>query len=698
MLSKYSAYSVEQAYTFKQANFLLQEKHYDFVILDLNLPDADGEELVIEIKKITEAKIIILTSEVDIQIRETLFKKGILDYLVKESDFSSIVKMIHFSIEATEKNRSDTVLVIDDSKFMCKQLESILKIRNYNVEIAWSTEAGLASLQSKNINTIVLDMELPDKHGLEFLRELKDIDEYCHIPVIIISGTNDPEVVRSALKTGASDFIKKPFNIEEFILKVDLSVETNRKYVEAMCAQKMLSEYKDAVDEASFVSKTDTRGIITYANDLFCKLSGYTKEELIGAPHNIVRHPDMPADVFKEIWQTIKAKKIWKGMVKNRKKNGEAYYVKSTIKPILDVNGEIIEYIAIRTDVTELEVYKEILEEDLSISNYNLQYMKQYEDAMDTFVSVIKTNRSGIITYVNDNFCTLSAYDKNELLGQSCDMLRVQKHLDAGDCDVIAKQLDNKESISILFENLSKDNKTYFVDTKIFPLTDIDGKIVEHLHLMYDVTEIIEIHQELENTQKEIIYKMGEIGESRSQETGNHVKRVAEYSKLLALLAGLSEEEANLLFTASPMHDIGKVGIPDAILKKPEKLTAQEFEIMKSHSSIGYDILKSSKKATLRAAAIIAYTHHEKWDGSGYPKGLKGEDIHIYGRITAIADVFDALGSERIYKKAWNLDKIISFFKEERGKHFDPKLLDLFLENLDQFVAIRDKFKEDTLL
>jgi len=220
------------------------------------------------------------------------------------------------------------------------------------------------------------------------------------------------------------------------------------------------------------------------------------------------------------------------------------------------------------------------------------------------------------------------------------------------------------------------------------------GEVIEHLHLMHDISEIINLHQELEDTQKEIIYKMGEIGETRSKETGHHVKRVAEYSKLLAILYGLSEKEAELLKLASPMHDIGKVGIPDSVLKKPGKLDKEEWEIMQSHAELGFEMLKHSNRPILKTAATVAGEHHEKWDGSGYPKGLKGENIHIYGRITAIADVFDALGSDRCYKKAWDLDKILKLFEEEKGKHFDPKLIELFFENLEKFLAIRDEFKD----
>ena len=202
------------------------------------------------------------------------------------------------------------------------------------------------------------------------------------------------------------------------------------------------------------------------------------------------------------------------------------------------------------------------------------------------------------------------------------------------------------------------------------------------------------LNQEIEQTQKEIIFIMGEIGESRSKETGNHVKRVAEYSKVLALNYGLSPIESELIKVASPMHDIGKVSIPDDVLKKPGKLTDEEFEIIKAHSQTGFDLLKNSNRQILKSAAIIAHQHHEKWNGTGYPQGLKGEEIHIYGRITAIADVFDALVSDRCYKKAWELDRVINLFKEERGVQFDPRVVEVFLDCLDEILVLKDRYAD----
>ena len=251
--------------------------------------------------------------------------------------------------------------------------------------------------------------------------------------------------------------------------------------------------------------------------------------------------------------------------------------------------------------------------------------------------------------------------------------------------------------LSFLVEKITK-TQDYSQSVNIKTNDEI-GKLAKAFNKMLQgidkaLRENQQLNKEIEETQKEVVFTMGAIGESRSKETGNHVKRVAEYSKLLALFYGLDEKEAELLKQASPMHDIGKVAIPDAVLNKPGRFNEEERAIMDKHAELGYEMLHHSNRPLLKAAAIVAYEHHEKYDGSGYPRGLEGENIHIYGRITAVADVFDALGSDRVYKKAWDDEKIFTLFKEERGKHFDPKLIDIFFENLDKFLDVRDRFKD----
>ena len=199
----------------------------------------------------------------------------------------------------------------------------------------------------------------------------------------------------------------------------------------------------------------------------------------------------------------------------------------------------------------------------------------------------------------------------------------------------------------------------------------------------------------LKESEYETLQMLGKTAEFKDPETNAHTQRVAYYCKQLARAYGLDENLQDIIFYASPFHDLGKIGIPDNILLKPGKLDDDEFSIMKNHAKIGYEILKGSKSKYLKAGGVIAYNHHEKYDGTGYPNGLKGESIPIFGRITAVADVFDALTSSRPYKKAWSLEEAFDFLIEEKSVHFDPKLVDLFLENKNEVINIHNKFKED---
>jgi len=207
--------------------------------------------------------------------------------------------------------------------------------------------------------------------------------------------------------------------------------------------------------------------------------------------------------------------------------------------------------------------------------------------------------------------------------------------------------------------------------------------------------ENVQLQHEIEDTQREIVYRLSEAVEQRSIETGNHVKRVAFICYDLAKAYGLSDTEAEKLMFASPLHDVGKVGIPDGILNKPMKLQEHEWEVMKTHSSIGYEILKNSKRAIIQAGAIIARDHHEKWDGTGYPAGKAGEDIHVYGRIAAIADVYDALRHRRCYKSAWTQEAAMEKIISESGKQFEPALVEILKSRVDKIEAILQKYPDD---
>ncbi len=590
-----------------------------------------------------------------------------------------------------------TILYVEDDKSARNELKELLEDYFTLVLVASNGEEAWELYKNNKVDIVLTDILMPKMDGIELSRRIKK--DSPNTPVVVITAHSEHHYLIECIKLRVDGYILKPFDLMELDRELRFRIEDLKLRHELQSQTQLLEEYKEMVDESTILSKADPKGMITYVNNKFCDISGFSKDELIGKNHNIVRHPDMPKDIFSDMWHTIKdMKKTWHGKVKNRKKDGSHYWVDAVVKPILDTNGKIVEFIALRNDITELENYKLLLKDQLDDTsrslNENVNYIKQYEDAINNTLAVLKTDISNNIIYVNDYYCKISGYGRAELLGTDCEQQRDEKHILLKDCDRVKESLSKGEHVKIVFTNVSKKASPYFVDTTIYPISDVDGTIVEHLHLMHDITELKTIHQEIESTQKEIVYKMGEIGESRSRETGNHVKRVAEYSKLLALLSGLSREDAEILFTASPMHDIGKVAIPDNILNKPGKLTFEEFEVMKTHAQIGYEVLKGSSRTVLKAAAIVAHEHHEKWDGSGYPRGLKGDDIHIFGRITAVADVFDALGHDRVYKKAWELNRIYQLFEDERGKHFDPSLIDLVLNNKEKFEQIKDRYND----
>ncbi|MCG7496215.1 DUF3369 domain-containing protein [Vibrio sp. Of7-15] len=224
-------------------------------------------------------------------------------------------------------------------------------------------------------------------------------------------------------------------------------------------------------------------------------------------------------------------------------------------------------------------------------------------------------------------------------------------------------------------------------------ITDLECQLLNIFSSSVSMSfENLLLNKEIIDTQGELIYRLGDVVESRSQEAGNHVRRIANLGYHLCKLLGCSEERAQLIKQSSPMHDIGKIATPDAILLKPGKLDPEEWEIMKEHSEIGYNILSGSKRPILQTAAIIAHQHHEKYDGTGYPQGLKGEEISLEARIIAVVDVFDALTHARCYKPAWPIEDVITLLRDSRGTHLDPLIVDTLLNNIDLALAINEQY------
>lgn len=249
------------------------------------------------------------------------------------------------------------------------------------------------------------------------------------------------------------------------------------------------------------------------------------------------------------------------------------------------------------------------------------------------------------------------------------------------------KQFFYKQNSSM--EAVSNGNLDQHVD-----ITSQDEFAVMGCHTNGMIEMLKERNRQLEKTRQEIIQRLGRAAEYRDNETGMHVIRMSHFSETLAKKVNLSKEECDLILQASPMHDVGKIGIPDKVLLKPGKLEGEEWTKMQTHVEVGASILSGSDSPLMQLAEEIAATHHEKFDGTGYPKGLKGDEISIAGRIVPICDVFDALTSVRPYKKAWAVEDAVDLLKKEKGKHFDPDLVDQFVSILPEILEIKERYSE----
>ena len=344
------------------------------------------------------------------------------------------------------------------------------------------------------------------------------------------------------------------------------------------------------------------------------------------------------------------------------------------------------------------------------------------EDLISFFITDLQTN-TGIHEAINklianqhklemDFFKATEIYKKQHIIQSNKSDIELEKKHILSDIQNI---LTENKQIGFFIENIVENSLSQQIEEvyllimillviTVLSILYLGRKIYKKVGFSVDeieervsagLSEIKQLNKEIEATQKEIILTMGTIAEQHNEETGFHLKRVSHYSYLLAKFYGLSQEECHLIQLASPMHDIGKLAIPDHILQKESSLNEDEKKVMMQHTVYGYKMLKHSQRELLKSAATIAYEHHERWDGKGYPLGLKGEEIHIFGRIVAIADVFDALSNQRPYKHKWDNEEVFAYLKAQSGKQFDPKLIEIFFAHLDAFLEVQEQFADE---
>jgi len=454
-------------------------------------------------------------------------------------------------------------------------------------------------------------------------------------------------------------------------------------------------------------------------------ISGYSGAD---ARRLLVEHPDTAVVLLDVVMETDSAGLDIAAFIRNELANPFIRIILRTGQPgqapeeRVVVDYDINDYKE-KTELTSRRLFTTILTalrayRDLMIIDENRQGLQKIIDASSSIFKVQSMSKfiSGILQQLtsllglnrNSLFCNGASFAASRSPEETFIILAAtgdyEQHINRPIADVLPQStireleqtLTVRQSmhfgdhfIGYHHGSSGKDNLIYLEGFQ--PLSSSQRDLVKlFFHNVSTAFDNLYLNEELSNNQTELIFTLGEMAETRSAETGCHIKRVAEYCRLLAQKVGLGEQETNDIYLASAMHDIGKLAVTDALLHKPDVLSNHEFELIKQHSAAGYNILRLSSRRLMQTASIIALQHHERWDGTGYPQGLTGADIHLYGRITALADVFDALSSDRVYRKAWSIEAILSYIRDNQGSHFDPQLVDLFFAHLPEFLAIHN--------
>jgi len=618
------------------------------------------------------------------------------------------------------------ILIVEDETITSKDMEMSLNSLGYDVVgCAFSGEAAIEFVSKNKVDLMLMDIKLDGK--LDGIETTKHILNNFDIPVIYVTSFLDDNTLGKAKLTNPYGYVIKPFNDRELHSTIEL----------ALYKHQMEKKLRESEEKYRLIFETAPVSIWE------CDISEI-KEEL----------KKLEKDGISDFRKYFEENKDFVvnalGLVKITNFNEETLYLygaknrEEMLEEIINIFSKNFYdnltdlLIAIATGETtfECEAIQSTLRKDrinviirariserksnyLLITILNTTNLKRVEEALQRskklFVLAMEATNDGLwdwnipmgITYFNPRFYKMLGYDLSELI-PSYDSWSNLLHPDD-------KTNVERELYKHINEKTDGFEMEYRMKTKIGKWKWIlnrgrvvewnsSGEPVRFVGTMVDISErkhieekMSVLNKEIIDTQKEVIYTLGDVIETRSKETANHIKRIGELSRILAIKIGLDEKDCEILHLASPMHDIGKIGIPDSILNKPDKLTPEEFEIMKTHTTIGYNILKGSNRKIMKAASIVALQHHERWDGKGYPYGIGGEDIHIFARIITLVDVFDALTHKRTYKEAWTMDSTIDFIESEKGKFFDKKLVDIFLCNLDEFISILNYYPDSEI-
>ncbi|MBI5705802.1 MAG: PAS domain S-box protein [Armatimonadetes bacterium] len=429
-----------------------------------------------------------------------------------------------------------------------------------------------------------------------------------------------------------------------------------------------------ALDYHAATIVMDPQFKIRHANQKFLDMRGLSLEDVIGkTPLDLQCSPGQ-ATAFSAISTEILAGRAFHQEVPIKDDDGRACWLDWTVVPEFDASGNLLRSVGMIIDISERKRGEEEL----------VQFSRA---VWQSPASVVITDRDGAIQYVNPTFEEVTGYTLKEVLGKNPRVLKSGKTEDEiyeGMWRAIASGGEWKGELC----NRKKSGELFWEHASISGIQDDHGEIISFVAVKIDITAQKQAQEEIEASHLEVVKRLALATEFRDDDTGAHVQRIGYFAAALGEACGLSEMECETLSWASALHDIGKLAIPDSILLKRGKLTEEEYAVMQTHAALGAKMLEGGRGPILEQAEVIARTHHEKWDGSGYPAGLKGKDIPLVGRIVAICDVFDALTSERPYKRAWPFGEAMAEIERCAGTHFDPHLAKLFVANRSRIQLI----------
>lgn len=581
----------------------------------------------------------------------------------------------------------NSLLYVEDDDDTREEISFFLNTKVENLFVACNGKEGLELFIKHKPEIVISDIQMPIMDGLLMAQEVLKISPKTDL--ILLTAHNDVKNLHSAISIGVKEYLTKPINFLKLSEKLDFFAQ---KY-EAKRVQKenyrLLQEYKEAVDNSTIFIKMDIDGKLTYANEAFCEILGFDRDNLVG---KTLYDFDMYLPLLEKLLQDVLKGEIWKGPFDLSNIEQTIITVDGKFFPMQNEKGEVQSIMGILHDVTELNAYRKVIQNKLDETKRNLKeqkhYISEYSKILEKGIVMCRISPEGYFLKISEAFKQAFKLNEKSLPFSYINFMSwSDEHYDTLR-KTLSVQNVHKESAKVLVKNSIHTFKLTCIG-----MYSLQGELEEIVIVFEDITNILTQQKKLYDAQIEFLFLLAELMEKNSEETGLHTKRVSEYAALIAHgLKYMDNEEIERVKLGSIMHDIGKLGVPQDILSKNGPLTPEERLIMQRHSKMGFDILKQSKQPLMQTSAIIAHQHHERWDGTGYPRGLKGEEIHIYGRIVAIADVFDALSNKRCYKEAWDIKDVYDYLNEHSGTQFDPTLIDIFLASKDMVETIRKTY------